>query len=48
MFRMGNGWLYQLDRAIRDGDEARAREFEQDLPLLISRRCFDILPYPPS
>lgn len=46
VFRMGNGWLYQLDRAIRCGDEARARELERDLRSLVSGECFDVLPYP--
>jgi hypothetical protein len=46
VFRMGNGWLYQLDRAIRGGDETRARELERDLRSLVSYECFDVLPYP--
>lgn len=46
VFRMGNGWLYRLDRAIRGGDQARARELERDLRSLVSYECFDVLPYP--
>ncbi len=46
VFRMGNGWLYQLARAIRDGDGARARELERDLRLLVERGYFEALPLP--
>ena len=46
LFRMGNGWLYQLDRALQRGDTERAIELERDLRGLTSGRCFDIIPYP--
>ena len=46
VFRMGNGWLYQLARALEHEDTARATELERDLRDLVSGRCFDILPYP--
>ena len=45
-YHMGNGWLYQLARAIERGDAARTAELERDIGALISGRCFDILPYP--
>ncbi len=46
VFRMGNGWLYQLDRAIREGDGARAGELGRDLRLLVGRGYFAALPLP--
>lgn len=45
-FRMGNGWLYQLDQALERGDGLRARQLAADLRSLLSGQCFDILPYP--
>ncbi len=46
VFRMGNGWLYQLAQATQRGDASRAAELERALRNLVSGRCFDILPYP--
>lgn len=46
VFRMGNGWLYQLDRALQRGDASRAAELERDLRELVNGECFDRLPYP--
>ena len=46
IFRMGNGWLYLLQRAIEAAHTDRAKELEKDLRLLTSHQCFDILPYP--
>jgi hypothetical protein len=43
VFRMGNGWLYQLDQALRRGDSTRANELARDIKSLVSGRSFDIL-----
>lgn len=46
LFRMGRGWLYKLDQALRAGDEAAATRWERSVTDLVEGRMYREWPLP--